>query len=220
MRLSNAIRYLPFLALASASVIQPPLPNSTTLPKHYGVLLFDSFQIVDAFGPIELLASLAMLWPMNPMYLSILSATEHPVTSRVLNTPTMNHTHGFFGQEFVVTDTFANVLKNGGKAPVKVSETENKLLDIDVLIVPGGAGTRVDRTPEINFIREMYPKLQYIIGTCTGVTLMAKAGVLDGKEATSNKRAWSWVRFSHNSYHCIKLIKSLGYYHQRQGQLG
>jgi transcriptional regulator GlxA family with amidase domain len=45
----------------------------------------------------------------------------------------------------------------------------------------------------IEFIKETYPKLRYIISVCSGATLLARAGVLDGKRATTNKSVWEWA---------------------------
>ena len=33
----------------------------------------------------------------------------------------------------------------------------------------------------------------WVLSVCTGSALLAKAGILDHKRATSNKRAWQWV---------------------------
>jgi putative intracellular protease/amidase len=68
--------------------------------------------------------------------------------------------------------------------------------DLDVLIVPGGVGAYYEppaMLDAIEFIRETYPRLQYIISVCVGSTLLARAGILDGKRATTNKSVWSWA---------------------------
>lgn len=65
--------------------------------------------------------------------------------------------------------------------------------DIEVLIVPGGGGTRSNVSEEIAFIKEMYPKVKYILSICTGATLLSRAGILDGKKATTNKFSWAWA---------------------------
>jgi transcriptional regulator GlxA family with amidase domain len=68
---------------------------------------------------------------------------------------------------------------------------------LDVLIVPGGFGTRADISvlgPVIEFIKTTYPSLQYLFTICTGSWLAARAGVLDGKRATSNKRSWAGTK--------------------------
>jgi transcriptional regulator GlxA family with amidase domain len=63
---------------------------------------------------------------------------------------------------------------------------------LDVLIIPGGFGTTADNLdPVIEFIKKTYPSLQYLFTVCTGSWLAARAGVLDGKRATSNKQGWA-----------------------------
>lgn len=62
-----------------------------------------------------------------------------------------------------------------------------------MLIIPGGGGARGDVTREVAFVKEVYPSLKYIISVCTGSTILARAGVLDGKRATTNKKAWTWA---------------------------
>lgn len=63
------------------------------------------------------------------------------------------------------------------------------------LFVPGGPGTR-NRVNEPGFIKalaDLAAGSDYIMSVCTGSALLARAGVLDGKNATSNKRAFGWV---------------------------
>jgi transcriptional regulator GlxA family with amidase domain len=64
---------------------------------------------------------------------------------------------------------------------------------IDVLVVPGGIGTRNHTSVEIDFVRRMYPSLKAALSVCTGATILARADVLDGRRATTNKRAWEWT---------------------------
>lgn len=64
--------------------------------------------------------------------------------------------------------------------------------DIEVLLVPGGPGARyLDITTQLEFIKKTYPKLKYLISICTGAGVVARTGVLDGRNATTNKRAWA-----------------------------
>jgi transcriptional regulator GlxA family with amidase domain len=36
-------------------------------------------------------------------------------------------------------------------------------------------------------------QLKYVVSVCTGSTVLARAGVLDGRKATTNKVAWTWA---------------------------
>jgi putative intracellular protease/amidase len=70
----------------------------------------------------------------------------------------------------------------------------NPPTDIDVLLIPGGAGAQfLNVTTQVDFVRETYPKVKYLITICTGAGIAARAGVLDGKSATTNKKAWAQV---------------------------
>ena len=66
---------------------------------------------------------------------------------------------------------------------------------LDVLLVPGGIGTRVEANNPalLQFIRGQYPGLSVLASICTGAGLLARAGVLDGRRATSNKKSFQWV---------------------------
>lgn len=67
--------------------------------------------------------------------------------------------------------------------------------DYDILFVPGGAGTRreVANTVLLDWIKKTSDQAEFTLSVCTGSALLAKAGILDGKRATTNKEAFSWV---------------------------
>ena len=66
---------------------------------------------------------------------------------------------------------------------------------LDVLLVPGGMGTRreVNNAALLDWIGHQARGAEITASVCTGSALLAKAGVLDGRRATSNKRAFAWV---------------------------
>ena len=74
----------------------------------------------------------------------------------------------------------------------------------DILLV-GGLGTRqlVEDTVFLNILAELADSASWVLSVCTGSALLAKAGVLDGKRATSNKRAWQWVRQQSDQVHWV-----------------
>jgi transcriptional regulator GlxA family with amidase domain len=66
---------------------------------------------------------------------------------------------------------------------------------LDVLLVPGGIGTRreVENDALLQWLAERAAAAEIVASVCTGAALLARAGVLDGRRATTNKRAFEWV---------------------------
>lgn len=65
-----------------------------------------------------------------------------------------------------------------------------------ILLIPGGQGTR-SLVNDMNFIEklsDMALKSKYCLTVCTGSALLAKTGLLNHKKATSNKKAFEWVK--------------------------
>ena len=65
----------------------------------------------------------------------------------------------------------------------------------DILLVPGGRGTRteVENSNLLEWLRVQSLNAEYVTSVCTGSALLAKAGLLDGIRATTNKRAFAWA---------------------------
>jgi len=66
---------------------------------------------------------------------------------------------------------------------------------LDVLLVPGGMGTRREMTnaPLLAELGRQAEKARFVASVCTGSILLASAGLLEGKSATSNKRVFKMV---------------------------
>jgi len=143
-----------------------------TLPVNYAMVLYPAFQAIDVFGPLDILNTLSLTYPIN---LFIVGPTLDPI-------PTKHDMPNAFASNtselIVPTHTFDNPPEN-----------------IDVLMVPGGMGTRDNATLDqvSAFIAETFPRVDYLFTVCTGAAAAAKAGVLDGKRATTNKRAWAFA---------------------------
>jgi putative intracellular protease/amidase len=123
------------------------------------VLLFEDFETLDVFGPVEILGRLKQNYRVS--FYSILGGL-------------VNNNHGVSIQTNNIDD-----LKGG----------------TDIFLVPGGYGTRkeVENILLLNKIREISYSSKFVLSVCTGSALLAKAGLLDGKKATSNKKAFDWV---------------------------
>lgn len=121
------------------------------------MILFDDFETLDLFGPVEILARVK----------------EH---------------------ELVYESLDGGIVKSAQGTKIVTSRFEQADSD-SVLVIPGGRGTRtlVEDESFLNGISGLVSKAGYVLSICTGSALLAKAGVLTGRKATSNKKAWEWV---------------------------
>lgn len=64
-----------------------------------------------------------------------------------------------------------------------------------VLLIPGGSGTRalVGDGHWLSSLRRLAAQSSQVLTVCTGSALLAAAGALDGRRATSNDLAFDWV---------------------------
>jgi transcriptional regulator GlxA family with amidase domain len=131
-----------------------------TKRRTVGACLFPNFELLDIFGPLEMLGVLT-----DHFDLVTLAQTAEPVASAQ-------------GPRSVIDRSFAHAG------------------EIDVLLVPGGMGTRseIENPAMLEFLREIYPSLEVLGSICTGSGLLAAAGLLEGRRATSNKKAFAWAK--------------------------
>ncbi len=76
-----------------------------------------------------------------------------------------------------------------------VDRTFADAADVDILLLPGGHGTRreAENPVLLEYLRTLYPQLDYLASICTGSGVLAAAGLLDGRRATSNKQSFAWA---------------------------
>jgi transcriptional regulator GlxA family with amidase domain len=144
---------------------------------NYGILLFPAFDLVDIAGAVEALSFVSLMQQHTNLYL-ISAAGPGAVSSGLVN-KAMNKFDSAFETSIVATHGL----------------DEAKTLNLDVLLVPGGPGVRdLNGTQSlVDFIADIYPTLDHLVTICTGAGLAARAGVLDGRRATTNKNAWATI---------------------------
>ena len=121
-------------------------------------LLFDDFELLDLFGPVEVLGNIK----------------EYAVKYFSMNGGIVN-----------------------GRLNAKIA-TENiaALMPDGILVLPGGRGTRtlVDDAAFTGKLRSVAEESSWCLTICTGSALLAKTGLLDNRNATSNKMAFRWAK--------------------------
>jgi len=67
---------------------------------------------------------------------------------------------------------------------------------LDILVVPGGWGTRTEMNNArlVDWIARHSAQLETLASVCTGSLLLGKAHLLDGKRATTHWRALDWMQ--------------------------
>jgi transcriptional regulator GlxA family with amidase domain len=66
---------------------------------------------------------------------------------------------------------------------------------LDWLLIPGGLGTREAIVDDalMKWLTDREAEAELVMTVCTGTALAAKAGLLEGRRATSNKKSFAWV---------------------------
>jgi transcriptional regulator GlxA family with amidase domain len=69
---------------------------------------------------------------------------------------------------------------------------------LDILVVPGGWGTRkeIKNPTMLDWLRRRAAEVETLTSVCTGAMLLGFAGLLDGHHATTHWRSLDWMRES------------------------
>jgi transcriptional regulator GlxA family with amidase domain len=134
-------------------------------PRTVGILLFDDVDVLDFAGPFEVFSRTRL----DPGLESRRSEENAPF--RVVTIArTQRPVRAAGGLEVTPQHTFADT-------PA-----------LDVLLVPGGWGTRALLRDEetLDWLRRTAAQVELVASVCTGSLLLARAGLLEGKRATTH----------------------------------
>lgn len=95
-------------------------------------------------------------------------------------------------QVFTVAETARPVMAKN-MLSINPDHTFDSMPHADVLVIPGGYGTRRERrNPAVlRFIRDKAAEAHVVLSVCSGALLLAKAGLLKGLHATTHHGALS-----------------------------
>lgn len=122
-------------------------------------ILFNNFETLDVFGPIEILGRLK----------------DHFYPQ-------------FYSQNGGIIISSQNV-------PIVTKSISDINSTTYILLIPGGIGTRELVKDElfVNNLKVLARNAEYVLTVCTGSILFSKTSLLNGRRATSNKRAFYWA---------------------------
>jgi transcriptional regulator GlxA family with amidase domain len=133
-----------------------------------GILIFDDVEVLDFAGPFEVFSR----------------------TRLVPGADSRRTDDGAPFDVFTVARTHDVVTAVGGLRIVPAYAWSDAPA-IGILVVPGGFGTRrlLDDAPTLDWIRGRAARASQVTSVCTGALLLAKAGLLGGRRATTHHSA-------------------------------
>ncbi|GCE06812.1 DJ-1/PfpI family protein [Dictyobacter aurantiacus] len=134
-----------------------------------GILIFNEVEVLDFCGPFEVF-SVARL------------AGQHSDAQQLF-------------QALTIAEADEIVTCRGGLL-VKPHATIEQHPPLDILVVPGGQGTRKEMYNQrlVDWIKQQDQRTQLTTSVCTGAFLLAEGGLLNEHRATTHWGSISWMR--------------------------
>ena len=145
-----------------------------------GILIFDDVEVLDFCGPFEVFS---IARPVEP--------------------EKQGDEHGLFRVLTIAEED--RVISCRGGLLVQPHATIEQHPPLDILVVPGGKGTRRERhNPRLLvWIEQQHRTTQLTTSVCTGAFLLAELGLLNGQRATTH---WSSVAWMRQIYPAIEML--------------
>ncbi len=153
------------------------------IPLIVGILIFDDVEILDVAGPFEVFS-----------------------VTRLNDEQRLQQSSPF--KVYLIAEKNKQIIAIGGlrlTPDVTISECP----ELDLLIIPGGWGTRKESKNRIliKWISNQFTKDRLIASVCTGSSLLGKASLLDGRDATTHWRAFDFLQESAPKARILKNVR-------------
>ena len=138
--------------------------------KLVGILIFENVEVLDFCGPFE-----------------VFSVTRLNEEKRREELSPFN--------VFLIAETESPVMATGGMRVLPDYDLDS-CPHVDILVVPGGWGTRKEMNNErlLKWIADRAGRVETLTSVCTGSLMLGNAGLLDGKRATTHWRSLDWMQ--------------------------
>lgn len=147
--------------------------------RKIGILLFNEVEVMDFAGPFE-----------------VFSITENAAaTGKAFEVYTIARK-----KELIST-------RNGLK--IRPDYDFHDAPQFDILIIPGGYGAEeieIHNQETIDWIKRSFTQVQIMASVCTGAFLLAEAGLLDGRQATTH---WMDIDRLEEEYSKVRVIRDV-----------
>ena len=141
-------------------------PRSSGEPRRVAMVAFPAVQILDVTGPLEILSSAG---------LAETTARRGPGYAIEIVAPALGNLAASCGIRLGVDQTY-----------------DDRPESLDTLIVAGGIGSTAAAEDErlLEYVRAVAPRARRVCSVCTGAFILAAAGLLDGRRATTH---WAYA---------------------------
>jgi transcriptional regulator GlxA family with amidase domain len=149
----------------------------TPQKRTVAILIFDDVELLDFAGPFEVFSSVRNLTGDHERLMDV----------------------------FAVAESLTPVQCRNGLV-VQPERTIDECPPVDVLVIPGGAGVRpaLERSNLVEWVRTRAQEVELTVSVCTGSFLLAQAGLLSGRPATTH---WERINEMRERFPDVEIVE-------------
>jgi len=149
----------------------------TPRKRTVAILIFDDVELLDFAGPFEVFSSVRNLTGDHERLMDV----------------------------FAVAESLTPVRCRNGLV-VQPERSIDECPPVDVLVIPGGAGVRpaLERSNLVEWVRTRAQEAELTVSVCTGSFLLARAGLLSGRPATTH---WERINEMRERFPDVEIVE-------------
>ncbi|MBO9323335.1 DJ-1/PfpI family protein [Roseiflexus sp.] len=149
----------------------------TPRKRTVAILIFDDVELLDFAGPFEVFSSVRNLTGDHERLMDV----------------------------FAVAESLTPVRCRNGLV-VQPERSIDECPPVDVLVIPGGAGVRpaLERSNLVEWVRTRAQEAELTVSVCTGSFLLAQAGLLSGRPATTH---WERINEMRERFPDVEIVE-------------